>query len=80
MWRWVVIRYDYTDIEPLITMYCVRNWMTLAQFGKFVWIAPWTIRNWKKAWSVPVTMVHRLRKIINIDFMNLRAVNTDGIE
>lgn len=80
MWKWNVIRYDISDIEPLITMYRVRNWMTLAQFCKFTWISTVTIWNWMRKWSVPVMMVHRLRKYIDIDFMKLRPVNTDGIE
>ena len=80
MWRWVVIRYDFAPIEPLITMYCVRNWLTMAQFWKAVKIAPATIRNWKREWSIPVMMVQRLKKYIPIDFTDLRAVNTNGVE
>ena len=80
MWRGVVIRYDFAPIEPLITMYCVRNWLTMAQFWKAVKIAPATIRNWKREWSIPVMMVQRLKKYIPIDFTDLRAVNTNGVE
>lgn len=80
MWRGVVIRYDFAPIEPLITMFCVRNGMTMAQFGKHVKIAPATIRNWKREWSIPVMMVHKLKKFIPIDFMDLKPVNTNGVE
>jgi hypothetical protein len=80
MWRWVVIRYAFSAIEPRITMYCVRNWLTDKQFCEKVHIAPWTLNNWRKTWSIPITSVHRLKRYINIDFMELTPVNTDGVE
>lgn len=82
MWlgRWVVIRYDMKDIEPLITMFCVRNWMTDKEFCKFIKISPVTLWNWRREWSIPVSMVHKLRRFMNIDFMSLTPVNTNGVE
>lgn len=61
-------------------MYCVRNWMTDADFCKRLWMSPVTLRNWRRRWSIPVQMVHKLKKILDINFMDLHAVNTDGIE
>lgn len=80
MWRWVVIRYAFSDIEPRITMYCVRNWYTDKQFCEKVKIAQWTLNNWRKSWSIPANAVRRLKKYIPIDFMELRPVNTNGVE
>lgn len=80
MWRGVVIRYDFKPIEPLITMYCVRNWLNEKQFCEKVHIAQWTLINWRKSWSIPVTMVHKLKRHIPINFMDLTPVNTNGVE
>lgn len=80
MWRWVVIRYAFSDIEPRITMYCVRNGYSDKQFCEKVKIAQGTLNNWRKTWSIPVTMVHKLKKYIPIDFMELTPVNTNGVE
>lgn len=80
MWRWVVIRYAFSDIEPRITMYCVRNWYSDKQFCEKVKIAQGTLNNWRKTWSIPVTAVHKLKRYINIDFMELTPVNTNGVE
>lgn len=80
LWRGNVIRYDMKDIDPLITMFCVRNWMTDKEFCDYIKIAPWTLRNWRREWSIPVSMVHKLRRFIQIDFMNLTPVNTNGVE
>lgn len=80
MWRWVVIRYDFSVIEPRIIMYCVRNGYTEKQFCEKVKIAQWTLKNWRKEWSIPVTQVRKLKRYIPIDFMELTPVNTNGVE
>lgn len=54
--------------------------MTDADFCKRLWMSPVTLRNWRRRWSIPVQMVHKLKKILDINFMDLHAVNTDGIE